>query len=280
MNAGLHVHTGSRWVSARISQVAFGPNFLEVVGLAESGSLQRWYWTPGDGFLAGGTIASTAGGMPARIVACADRLTTMRLADAGIEVLTSDTERYPALHWRSRRVPVDGAATSLDLVVAAPTVSLQPAAAQFPHSSGLVVLDGRAHLLEPVDAMGWQLGPALPGEWRTAQIHFVDRSAAVLTGLDIDGNPLIGAVDLVHAGSTHSWSDTSLAVPFTALAGPADDIAACLSTLPANLAAPQPARTVEVVLRTGTELRHLRFDADTLRPHRTSEHVVRARMWN
>lgn len=273
-NSGLHVPTGSRLQSARISQVPFGPNFLEVVGRVESGSLHRWYWTPSDGFLAGGTVAATAGAGLARLVASPDRLTTMHVAAAGVEVLRSGVERYPALSWHASQVPVHGAATSVDLDVA------QPDGGQSVPALGLVVVGSRAHLLRPVRATGWQVGTALPGEWRTAQIHVLDRAAAVLTGLDIDGRPVVAAVTLDRAGSKPGCPDASLSDTFIRADGPVDDIAACLSTLPANLAAQEPARTLEVVTRTGTELHHLRFDADTLRVHRTGANAIRARMWN
>lgn len=295
-DAGLHVPTGSRLMSARISQVSFGPHFLEVVGRVETGSLHRWYWTPGHGFVAGGIIASAAGAKPARLVGSADRLITMRVDDAGVEVLTSGVERYPELSWHSSHVPVDGIATSVDIDVApgvAPDISpgsddigsdrdaVHTDDGQSMPGVGLVVVDARARLLRPIGSAGWQLGTALPGEWRTAQIHFVNRTAAVLTGLDIDGRPVVAAVTLDHAaGSKPGCPDASLSDSCVDLGGPVDDIAACLSTLPTNPAAAEPARTLEVVTRTGTELHHLRFDADTLRPHRTGANAVRARTWN
>ncbi len=291
-NAGLHVRTGSRLLSARISQVAFGPDFLEVVGRVESGSLQRWYWTPGDGFLPGGTVVPTAAAQPARIVASGARLMTMCVGDAGVEVLTSGVQRYPELLWDHSHVAVDGLATSVDIDVA-PDIdpgsdidsgavgSGQPDDGPGVPALGLVVVDTRAHLLRPVRTTGWQLGTALPGEWRTAQIHVVDRAAAVLTGVDIHGRPVIGAVDLDRAGdSSGQCSDISLSGSLSYPAGPVDDLAACLSTLPANLVAPEPARTLEVVMRIGAELRHLRLDARALRPYRASAHAVRARVWH
>ena len=57
-SGALHFAAGHRYTSAAVSQVAAGPDFLEVVARATDGELRRHVWAPDTGFVDRGTLAT------------------------------------------------------------------------------------------------------------------------------------------------------------------------------------------------------------------------------
>jgi hypothetical protein len=72
---------GHRYVSADVTQVDAGPNFLEVVALTTGGTLRRHVWSPGPGFVDHGELASEVGSSSAVVQSPADG--SLRVAVAG-----------------------------------------------------------------------------------------------------------------------------------------------------------------------------------------------------
>lgn len=54
----LRFASGSRYVAAEVTQVAAGPDFIEVVALTVDGELRRHVWSPDSGFVDTGTLAT------------------------------------------------------------------------------------------------------------------------------------------------------------------------------------------------------------------------------
>ena len=268
-SAGLHVPTGGRrLLSVRITQVPFGPDYLEVIGRLATTGLHRWYWTPADGFVDGGAVAPASSAEPARMTLLRGAPAILCVRGERVEQVVASVRDYPALSWRADDVlptlGIGAAVTSADWDASGDQVV------------ALVVTDGRGQLLRHGADGAWTPAGALPGSWLSAQIHLLGDGSAVVTGQNSAGQVTIGAISLRDPTVTSGWYRSR---------APVDDVQACLSTLPAEGDEPQrdrsPALTLEVVARTGARLDHRRFSARTLRRYGTDDDdaEIHARVW-
>lgn len=228
-SGGLHVPTGERLDAVRISQVPYGPDFLEVVGRS-AGWLRRWYWTPADGFVGGGTVAEVRSSDPAPVVAADGGLhTVVATSDGEVVHVASDVVAYPEVRWTSADVVCAGDDVhGLDLCV-------DP-------GGRLVASVARADRVETYRlADSWSRTAELPGHWRGAS-----------TALTPAGEPHLVAVDA--AGTATLLRPTGTRPP-RQLHDAADAAAVSWSTLDGG--------RLEVVLYAGNDRRHLRLAADT-----------------
>jgi hypothetical protein len=97
-SGGLHVFAGHRVQAARISQLRAGPNYLELLALSDA-RLHRLYWTPEDGFVDAGVIATDiASTSPVHEGKDALRI-DVRTLDGAARRLIGNMDRYPSVAW-------------------------------------------------------------------------------------------------------------------------------------------------------------------------------------
>ncbi|BEP14770.1 hypothetical protein acdb102_30810 [Acidothermaceae bacterium B102] len=172
-SGGLHV-AGERLVGVRVTQVQAGPRFLEVVAVGGD-QLLRWFWTPTDGFVRTGTIATSVLSTSALVEDDEGRLhlLVVRL-DGSVTHLSARPEGYPRVTWLGATADELPGAASVDLV-RAPDGSLL----------GLVVgADGRAHCIRRREA--WRDEPGPPGEWTA--LSLVAGETVLAVGVDGSGD--------------------------------------------------------------------------------------------
>lgn len=95
-SGGLHVFAGHRVQAARITQVQRGPRFLEALALSD-GTLHRLYWTPEDGFVHAGPIATGIADTSAVVEQPAGLHVDVRRTDGTFVRLVGDASAYPAV---------------------------------------------------------------------------------------------------------------------------------------------------------------------------------------
>lgn len=105
-SAGLSFAAGTRYLDAQIVQSTLGPDHLEVVALADAGSLESWYWSPGPGFQRRAGVVA-AGVRAFRLTHRDGELeVTVESLDGGRSLIGSPAIGYPERFWSAR----DGAA--------------------------------------------------------------------------------------------------------------------------------------------------------------------------
>lgn len=171
-SGGLHVD-GGRLDAVRVTQVQSGPRFLEVAGVGGD-ALLRWYWTPSDGFVSAGTVATSVLSASAVVEDDDHRLHAIVVGTAGtVTHLSAPPDGYPEVTWDAHAVDDQPGGTSVDLVPAP--------------GGGLLALlvggDGRARCLH--NDGRWREEPGPPGTWRTASL--VGGDAVMAVGLDRSG---------------------------------------------------------------------------------------------
>lgn len=103
---------GHRYVSADVTQVDAGPNFLEVVALTAGGTLRRHVWSPGPGFVDHGELAGEVGWSSALVQSPVDG--SLRVAVAGLDgrvriLHGSPGQAYPAVRFEVADPGIAGA---------------------------------------------------------------------------------------------------------------------------------------------------------------------------
>ena len=228
-SGGLHV-AGERLDGVRVTQVRSGPKFLEVVGVAGD-RLLRWYWTPTEGFVRAGTVATSVVSASA-VVEDDEGLLHLLAArpDGSVTHLSANPKGYPDITWLGVTADELPRAASVDLVQA-PDGSLV----------GLVVdAGGRAHCLRNRD--GWLDEPAPPGYWTT--LSLVAGETLLAVGLDASGSLQV----------SRQGRDTWLQPVPVAQLGRLEHLAAAATSLDGG--------RVDVVVRHGGEAWHLTTPTD------------------
>jgi hypothetical protein len=162
-SGGLHVFGGHDVRLARISQVSAGPRFLEAVALTGDGSLHRLYWTPDDGFVDAGVIA-TGVVAASQIVEAEAALHLLAVTtDSRVLHLRASLDTYPSATW-----------TTWPVLAGASTAVLGP------DLSAAALVDGAAHVLHYVG--GWRTVRTVDGPWTDIAL-----AGELVLGLDGDG---------------------------------------------------------------------------------------------
>ncbi|ALE04812.1 hypothetical protein AL755_03795 (plasmid) [Arthrobacter sp. ERGS1:01] len=232
-SGGLHIPTPEKVDAVRISQVPFGPDFLEVL-TRSGGTLHRWYWTPEQGFLDGGHLGQGTMTDPAPLVHTEDALHTVVCSRNGtITHLASEVTRYPELSWRPLAA-LDTAdnVTSLDL---APDPD-EPGALV-----AAVVAGGRLRLYQ-YDGRAWRGLGGPGGQWHTAKVIVRD-GAIHLVGLE--ASRAVRMLTTVDGGLT--WTGGPVLPD-----GRCESASAAWSSLSGGC--------IEIITRSGTQLRHHRWN--------------------
>lgn len=205
-SGALHVFGHEDVRIARISQVAAGPRFLEALAVTRDGSLHRLYWTPTDGFVAAGILASDVIAASAVVEAQASLHLLAVHSDGTVVQLHAPLTDYPTVTWRTRRVARGATAVALGASLTA-----------------AVLVDGAARVMR-YDG-DWQLARTVAGPWTdialagelvlgldaSGQFAGVPARALTAARTTLDGGRIdvVLAVDrgLVHLhGDGHSWS--------------------------------------------------------------------------
>jgi len=101
-SGALRFARGHRYVSADVTQVDAGPDFLEVVARTTGGTLRRHVWSPGPGFVDHGELARAVASCSAVIQRPADGSLQLAVAgpDGRVRVLEGSPGRdYPAMRF-------------------------------------------------------------------------------------------------------------------------------------------------------------------------------------
>ena len=165
---GLHVPSAAPLHCVRVTQVAEGPRFLEVVGRAGT-SVHRQFWTPTDGFVAAGQVAVSEVD-PSRVVAHGGGFHLLCQQRGSVVLVTAATAAYPTLEWGVQDVVCPAAdVTSLDLGVVDGALAA-------------LVVAGDTAVLHVRGESGWRPMRTLPGRWREAVL-----ATPLVAGLDEHG---------------------------------------------------------------------------------------------
>jgi len=241
-SGALHFGDAGTVRQAVVTQVAHGPDFLEVIALGD-GRAARWFWTPADGFVDGGQLPGEVCAVSA--VAATPSALHVVAAHAHRELghAVATLDRYPHVRWRTRMLGRRGDELSL----AADGDQLQ-----------LAVRDGAALAVLRRHGGEWRTDAPPPGEW--GSLAPTSGTVDVVVGTDLAGRVQLA----VREGER--WSDTALPWPGLAV----DAVAAAWTTLHGG--------RLDVVVRVGDELRHgWHPTRDT--GHWAAPRPVRSRVW-
>jgi hypothetical protein len=205
-SGALRFGRGPRFVSASITQVHAGPDWLEVVALTDLGELRRLVWSPDEGFVEHGTLAEQVVAASALVEQPDGRYVAVVTGAAGIRALTAiPGDRYPVISFRESKVewacvgraPESGDVLDVD------------AAWHIDHLDVLVVAGGRPHLRCPT----WSPGsPALLDDVTTARLAVAGEATGIAAvtpsghGMLIEVCAGASAVNRVHLGPAEQAS--------------------------------------------------------------------------
>jgi hypothetical protein len=221
-SAGLHV-PGPLCTVVRIAQFAVGPDFLEVL-MVSGEALVRQHWTPGEGFVSDGPIP-----LERSVTWCSASVERDGMAHA--VVVTADRELmhlhapltdYPRLSWSAEVIETGIAVAELAASAEGLTCSI-------------VADGGSLRVLRYDDQLErWDEPLEYQGRWARAVVT-VPPATGIVLGVDSAGQAKV----IDPSGHEHALCPDVHA----------DDLTACSTTLDGG--------RIDLVLRTGTELRHL-----------------------
>ncbi len=232
-SGGLQVPTANAVDAVRISQVRFGPDFLEVVTRSGT-SLRRWYWSPTHGFIDTGGLATVAPVDPAAMIAAGARLHTLVAgSDGGVFHLRSETTSYPLASFSlAGEIPVSGSVHSVDICAMDPNTE----------DLGAAIVAGSSLTMHSFHQGRWVREASPTGRWRSATVQVGPGGDLLVVGTSTAGK-LAWATAAGQPG--HRWRQRESSID-------ADAATAALSSLAGG--------TLEVVWRKGPTIRHARVD--------------------
>jgi hypothetical protein len=98
-SGGLNIARGMRFSAANITQMSAGPLFLEVLALQMGGQVRRMYWTPSDGFVDAGVIATGAKAVTPVIQGTDHARFSSTQTDGTVSIFSAPISKYPKLMW-------------------------------------------------------------------------------------------------------------------------------------------------------------------------------------
>ena len=228
-SGGLHIVTGTVVSSVNISQVVFGPYFLEAV-IVEAGTASRVVWSPDQGFVRAEELIRCAEPMVSAIVGTTAALHCLvRGADGRVSHLRAGVERYPELVWHPVPSP-----DSTDVVA----ISLSPDPARPDGLLAALISSTRVTALQ-FTGDEWVLDGEEPTDWL---------SVCVVAGGDRPcyvGLTRTGVVQLGEWTPAYAWRLSEPAIPT------ADTVAACWSSLEGGV--------IEILTLHASEITHVRW---------------------
>lgn len=171
-SGALRFGRGDRYLSCTITQVAAGPDFLEVLALTDTGQLRRHVWSPEPGFVDHGVIASGVLAF-SRLIESADGRFHAAVADTqGTWMLTTADAApadaaYPALAFERRMLTPTSA---LDVDVAPHDDHVDALVLQGNHAVVLHCRDSETTRATDADAARLQSGYVLVID-RQSRVH-------------------------------------------------------------------------------------------------------------
>lgn len=177
-SGALRFGRGRRFAAASISQVHAGPDWLEVLALADTGELRRLVWSQAEGFVDHGSLAQGLVAASGLVESPDGAFTFVAARNDGIHRFSGEPgEMYPAIHFSTDVGLVNGQGLeTLDR----PVVDVD-AAWHIDHLDILVVAAGQVHLLCDQTS---QDAPALPGGAASARLAVSAEYAGVVVVFD------------------------------------------------------------------------------------------------
>ena len=121
-SGGLNFARGRRFRAATITQMECGPNFLEVLAVQDAGetegdqpSIHRFYWTPVDGFVNGGVVATGVSVSP-MLQDGPTALFTVTDESGRSREFGGDLTSYPSVVWQPDERTPDGPSDQSELL--------------------------------------------------------------------------------------------------------------------------------------------------------------------
>lgn len=232
-SGGLHIVTGTVVSSVSISQVVFGPHFLEAV-IIEAGTASRVVWSPDRGFVRVEELTRCAKPMVSAIIGTSAALHCLvRGADGRVSHLQADVDRYPDVAW------YQAASLGAPDIVA---ISLSPDPAR-PDGLLAALVSATAVIALQFTGDGWALVGEEPTNWQSVCV-VAGGERPCYVGLTRTGVVQLGEWTLADA-----WRLSEPEIPT------ADTVAACWSSLEGGL--------IEILTLHGAVMAHSRWQTDS-----------------